>query len=372
MGPIQHLSDLCQQENNIDSILNVLRQRVRGPSNLHDADATGASPDKGNEEEASGNRDGESEGNKYSDLMRYQDSDGRTALHWAIAMRNFSLAETLLDSPYRSVALTWDKGRCTPFLSACMVGAEEALLQKLLDRCVEEYPEVCRWLAAELDDGNTVEPAGTQPSPSPSSAAASESAARQKLRHEEEEDEDGRRLAELCPLQRLPPSAWDPSLQVNSPAGSGKPEEENAAAIAAQRKEVVALLESVVVNAGDSLGNTPLLTAVSRGHMQMIAFLLDHGADIGAQNKQGQTVLHRAASKSNYNLVELLIQKSAVINGGEKTKGHRQFVNKPDRRGDTALFYASMENDEEIGSYLLQHGADRDLKNKEGKYFYEV
>lgn len=45
-------------------------------------------------------------------------------------------------------------------------------------------------------------------------------------------------------------------------------------------------------------------------------------------------------------------------------------MNLQDKRGDSALFYASSDENEDIGVYLLRHGADRHLRNKEGKEFW--
>eukprot|EP00796_Vickermania_ingenoplastis_P013462 gene13462-9270_t len=316
MAPLQHLSDLCQGDS-LEPVISYLRQRVRGPSGQGALETT---------------RD-----DMYGDLMAFQDDDGRTALHWAIALRNYSMTEQLLRPPYQAAALTWDQSGTTPFLTAVTVGAPVGLVKLLLDRSVAEYPQCMAALGAE---------------------------------EEEEEKTEGEGARCRCPLPRLQGLRFEhpvPTASSSHPPAA-EAQEKQVEEETAERERIV----RAILNAKDELGNTPLLSAASRGNLELVSFLLDSGADVAVQNRLGQTVLHRAVSKSNYNLVEALVLHSERVNGGPKSKEHRVFVNIPDKRGDTALFYASMENDEEIGSFLLQHGANRDLKNKDGKHFYEM
>lgn len=345
MGPIQHLSDLCQQQD-VQPVIDYLRRRVRA---------------RGAEEVAAGTAGSVEEPvevGSFQDLMLFHDADGRTALHWAIALRNYDLAETLLKAPYCAPGLSWDHSGGTTFLTAVMVGASGDFVRALLERCIDEYPAVMQWLEAEeREAGGGGGAAATHLDPtapasgSPPPASASPGAAL-----DDNTEESGGRIAASCPLPR--------HLKLNFSTLSDKEEEE-----ARRRRKCIA---AAVVNAPDAMGNSALLTAVSRGHTGLVDLLLDLGADTSVQNAMGQTVLHRAVSKSNYALVEKLVRLSEKMNGGASSKAHRAFMNIADKRGDTALFYASMENDEEIGSFLLQHGANREHKNKQGKYFYEL
>lgn len=52
----------------------------------------------------------------------------------------------------------------------------------------------------------------------------------------------------------------------------------------------------VDVNARDAKGNTPLHNAASRGDNEMILYLVEHGADVMAVNRQGQTIADMANS----------------------------------------------------------------------------
>lgn len=382
MAPTGHLSDLCQQKD-ITPILDFLRHRVRGP--LKTVNDTASTPvhssshlDPHQVEENSFtaamqrshvgdnlSREGEAAGGLYDDLMAYKDCDGRTALHWAIALRNYNLVSTLLQSPYNAPVLTWDRSKCTPFFTSCMVGADLALVRQLLGKSVEEYFDVWKRLEEGSDpiDQQRKEQARRYSNDDPCSSASPLSSSqpaviskRAVMSSDDDTDEEEAsqkwRTWEHCPLKRLEPS----ELSLSEEEGNG----------------ARSCIARVIVNAKDHSGNTPIQTAVSRGNEPLLEFLLENGGDFTVQNKLGQTPLHRAVSKGAFHLVEKLILCSEGHFGKDNKLKHRKFVNTPDNKGDTALFYASMENDEEIGCYLLQHGANRDHVNKQGKHFYEV
>lgn len=312
-----HLSHLCAESSTLESVLEYLRER------------TAAIPSVGDEDEDEEQHTTKATPGYRAALFRYQDSDGRTALHWAIAMKNLGMAEALLSAPCHAPALTWDGVSSTTFLTACMVGAPEPFVLRLLKQCVTEYPTVMRRVTRR-SEGEGKASAG---------AAGASGSSGQRV------DEEGEGP---CPLKR-----------VESASGSAAEDEET------ERKRI----ESAIVSACDSMGNSPLIAVVSRGHNALVSLLLSHGADITWQNGQGQNVLHRAVSKGNFRLIELLVQHSEKTLGGA---AHKQWMNAGDRRGDTPLFYAALEDNEEAGSFLLQHGANRHAKNKQGKEFWEA
>jgi len=51
---------------------------------------------------------------------------------------------------------------------------------------------------------------------------------------------------------------------------------------------------------------------------RMVALLLDHGADVNAKTNQGDTPLHYASWRFEYDLAELLVAKGADINATDK------------------------------------------------------
>jgi len=61
-------------------------------------------------------------------------------------------------------------------------------------------------------------------------------------------------------------------------------------------------------------GSTPLIVAASVGHLQVVDYLLNKGADIQAVNKMGMGALHYAVIGEHLDVVKLLIEKGADVN----------------------------------------------------------
>jgi ankyrin repeat protein len=68
----------------------------------------------------------------------------------------------------------------------------------------------------------------------------------------------------------------------------------------------LAVMNPQAVNAVDEGGWTPLLSAASSGHEQVVHCLLSHGADVHTAPPNGRTALHYAASKSHDEVVQVL------------------------------------------------------------------
>ena len=90
------------------------------------------------------------------------------------------------------------------------------------------------------------------------------------------------------------------------------------AAKAGNIADVQALLEAypTLIAARDSDGSTPLHCASWKGHPEVAALLLDHGADVNAKNQNdhwGDTPLHAAAHGNQKAVAEILIARGADI-----------------------------------------------------------
>ena len=115
--------------------------------------------------------------------------------------------------------------------------------------------------------------------------------------------------------------------------------------------EVVRILieyDHADINARDVYGETPLHWA-SIGHNfrdgSVLRFLLEHGADVNAQNKpSGRTPLHKASSTGLLEVVRLLLEHGADVE-----------VKKKD--GKTALQVAVEKRYHEVVGLLRAHGA---------------
>ena len=116
------------------------------------------------------------------------------------------------------------------------------------------------------------------------------------------------------------------------------------------------LLETGKVNVKETtpVGFTPLLVAVQKGHTEVCELLLANGSDLEETQPDTQfTALHYAAIVGNQSVLELLLS-------------HKANVNSRERRGWTALQFASQEGHLASVVALLQAGADPLLPTIDG------
>lgn len=86
-----------------------------------------------------------------------------------------------------------------------------------------------------------------------------------------------------------------------------------------------------LINARDKDGSTPLHCAVWKGHQQVVAQLIEAGADVNAQNENdhwGTTPLHAAAHANQAAIAQLLIDQGADVKA-------------TDREGRTPMFHTT-------------------------------
>lgn len=75
------------------------------------------------------------------------------------------------------------------------------------------------------------------------------------------------------------------------------------------------MAKGVDINAKDStFGSTALSSAALFGHTEIVALLLEAGAEVNARNRDGSTPLHSAAFLGQYEAAELLLENGAGIN----------------------------------------------------------
>ncbi|CAG8976382.1 hypothetical protein HYALB_00006155 [Hymenoscyphus albidus] len=65
------------------------------------------------------------------------------------------------------------------------------------------------------------------------------------------------------------------------------------------------------IDTQDALGQTPLLRAISYGDLSMVECLLDHGADTGCMNEDGENAISMSASKGFEDIFAALVKKGA-------------------------------------------------------------
>jgi ankyrin repeat protein len=102
-------------------------------------------------------------------------------------------------------------------------------------------------------------------------------------------------------------------------------------------------------------GETALHRAASRGHLNAVALLLDRGAKVDATDGEGVTPLILASYRGQTEVVKLLLERGADVNAREK------------RNGLSSLSHAVGRGDKELVKVLLAHGANPLLKSADGR-----
>ena len=134
-------------------------------------------------------------------------------------------------------------------------------------------------------------------------------------------------------------------------------------------------LRNVIENGGslDSINiDNELGNAAFFGHWKVCDFLINRGADINCHvNKTNETPLHNALAKAGrpyyIYVVKLLVENGANINAktnpGVETGAFMRDVR---TKGETPLHRAAAYADENIISYLIENGADKQAKDING------
>ena len=124
--------------------------------------------------------------------------------------------------------------------------------------------------------------------------------------------------------------------------------------------EIVAILleNGADVNMNDNEdGSTALQLASRYGHTEIVSMLLNYGAIVNEVDNDGYTALQYASNEGHTNIVAMLLEKGADVNANNEYDGN------------TALHMASMNDEKEntdIVRMLLEKGADVNATNKDG------
>ena len=138
----------------------------------------------------------------------------------------------------------------------------------------------------------------------------------------------------------------------------------------------------------DQHGRNSLMIAAVEGNPAAVALLLEKGADVASRNKYGVTALHLAVGKGQAEVTRTLLAHgadaneksgqleeppviSAAVSGSIETvealleAGAN--LNEADTFGGTALIQAARNGRSEMVLFLLNKGADGEIRNKAGK-----
>ncbi|XP_036413926.1 inversin isoform X3 [Colossoma macropomum] len=99
-------------------------------------------------------------------------------------------------------------------------------------------------------------------------------------------------------------------------------------------------------NLQDQAGRTPLQCAAYAGYINCMALLIQHNADPNIQDKEGRTALHWSCNNGYLDAVKLLLGCGAFPNHMEHTEERY-----------TPLDYALLGEHQEVTQFLLEHGA---------------
>jgi hypothetical protein len=108
------------------------------------------------------------------------------------------------------------------------------------------------------------------------------------------------------------------------------------------------------INAQDGYGNTPLSYAVRAENLTMVRFLVEKGANIDLGGDQGkETPLMLAAMQGNVELIDCLLDGSATIDARDTNRS-------------TSLMFAAGFNQPSAVRELLRRGSNQNLRDKRG------
>ncbi len=104
----------------------------------------------------------------------------------------------------------------------------------------------------------------------------------------------------------------------------------------------------------DQGGNSPLMLATDRGHIDAVLILLSYGVNTNLKNKAGDTALINAVWNNNLRITKHLIRNKAKINAANN-------------RGWTSLMYAALRGHTNLFKMLVENGANLESQTDDRK-----
>ena len=130
-----------------------------------------------------------------------------------------------------------------------------------------------------------------------------------------------------------------------------------------------------LINAFDYDNRTPLHISCTKGHLETVQVLLQHGALVHFKDVFGHTCLFYALKYKYYTIIDLLVNSGArlampmmqrkIIN--KRTTFHIQDIDVIDHRVADMILQAIVEDDMEMVKIIIKCGAEINTGNVEGK-----
>ncbi|CAI8018734.1 Ankyrin repeat domain-containing protein 50, partial [Geodia barretti] len=153
--------------------------------------------------------------------------------------------------------------------------------------------------------------------------------------------------------------------------------------------EVVRLLlkAGAAVFISDKCCSTPLYFASIYGHRAVVELLLENGADVSIGNEDGSSPLYVASQEGHSEVVDVLVKAGADVHqatakeccvplGIAAARGHTETVqrlleaganvNQQDKSGATPVWFASLNGHTAVVKLLIENGADISICNEDG------
>lgn len=108
------------------------------------------------------------------------------------------------------------------------------------------------------------------------------------------------------------------------------------------------------INHENKNGHNATKYASSKNHKDVLQVLLEHGGNVNAQDHIGETPVHRVASMENVECLRLLLEHATMP----------VLVNLQSKQGNTPLHLACEAVDAACALLLIDHGASADILNK--------
>lgn len=107
-----------------------------------------------------------------------------------------------------------------------------------------------------------------------------------------------------------------------------------------------------------------------KGYVQILEYFIQIGASLNYADTLGNTPLHVAAASGQLPCVKAMLEKAVPAKNYCDATGHaltiKEFINKPNKEGLTALQLAAIKGQVEVMQYLISLGADLNAKSKAG------